>query len=145
MGDRIREELQLPELAPPVSHYTHAVRFGDLLFISGLVGLDVDLKVVSHDVVKQTEKILQDMSLILGRYGAGFSAVLRVTVYLTDIEDRSKINPVRQACFGNSRPASTLIGVKALVVPGLKVEIDAIAGISPEGPSRTAQPQSPVA
>lgn len=129
MGDRIREELQLPELAPPVSHYTHAVRFGELLFISGLVGLDADLKVVSHDVVEQTEKIFQDMSLILGRYDADFSAVLRVTVYLTDVEDRTKINPVREAYFGNSRPASTLIGVRALVVPELKVEIDAIAGI----------------
>lgn len=129
MGDRVREELHLPELAPPVSHYTHAVRFGDLLFISGLVGLDADLKVVSHDVVEQTEKIFQDMSLILGRYDAGFSAVLRVTVYLTDVEDRTKINPVREAYFGNSRPASTLIGVRALVIPELKVEIEAIAGI----------------
>lgn len=129
MGDRVREELHLPELAPPVSHYTHAVRFGDLLFISGLVGLDADLKVVSHDVVEQTEKIFQDMSLILGRYDADFSAVLRVTVYLTDVEDRTKINPVREAYFGNSRPASTLIGVRALVIPELKVEIEAIAGI----------------
>jgi len=83
LGDRVREELHMPELTPPVSHYTHAVRFGDLLFISGLVGLDADLKVVSHDVVEQTEKILQDMSLILGRYNADFSAVLRLTVYLT--------------------------------------------------------------
>lgn len=129
MGDRVREELHMPELTPPVSHYTHAVRFGDLLFISGLVGLDADLKVVSHDVVEQTEKIFQDMSSILGRYNADFSAVLRVTVYLTDVEDRTKINPVRKAYFGNSRPASTLIGVKALVIPELKVEIDAVAGI----------------
>lgn len=140
MGDKVREELHIPELAAPVSHYTHAVRFGDLLFISGLVGLDANLKVVSHDVVQQTEKIFQDMSLILGQYGADFSAVLRVTVYLTDVEDRTKINPVRQAYFGNSRPASTLIGVKALVIPELKVEIDAIAGILPEDRSRTVQP-----
>ena len=97
-------------------------------------------KVVSHDVVEQTEKIFQDMSLILGRYAVDFSAVVRVTVYLTDVEDRTKINPVREAYFGNSRPASTLIGVKALVVPELKVEIDAIAGISPEGPGRIVQP-----
>ena len=47
MSDRMREEVHLTELAPAVSHYTHAVRFGDLLFISGLVGLDANLEVVS--------------------------------------------------------------------------------------------------
>ncbi len=129
MSDRMREEVHLTELAPAVSHYTHAVRFGDLLFISGLVGLDANLEVVSDDVVEQTRKIFQDMTLILDRYKADFSNVLRVTVYLTDVNDRTKINSVREAFFGEARPASTLIGVKALVMPELKVEIEAIVGL----------------
>lgn len=129
MSKKVREEVNLPELAPPVSHYAHAVRYGDLLFVSGLVGLDENLKVVSDDVAEQTDKILKDMALILGRYGANLSNVLRVTVYLTDVADRTKINPVREAHFGDWRPASTLIGVKALVMPELKVEIEATAGL----------------
>ena len=51
-------------------------------------------------------------------------------MYLTDIGDRAAINPVRQEFFGDSRPCSTLIGINELVVPGMKVEIEAIAGIS---------------
>lgn len=124
-----REEIDVEGLAPAVSHYTHAVRFEDLLFVSGLVGLDENLKVVSSDVVGQTRKIFDDLRLIMKRVDADFSNVLKVTVYLTDVNDRTKINPVRQEYFGASRPASTLIGIGALVFPELKVEIEAVVGI----------------
>jgi 2-iminobutanoate/2-iminopropanoate deaminase len=50
-----------------------------------------------------------------------------VTVYLTDVDDRPKINPVRQEVFGDARPASTLVEVSRLAVPGAKVEIEAVA------------------
>ena len=129
MSNVDREELYIDSIAPAVSHYTHAVRFGNLLYVSGLVGLDADLTVVSSDVVIQTRKIFDDLSLIMRRVGADFSNVLKVTVYLTDVNDREKINPVRQEYFGRWRPASTLIGIGALVVPELKVEIEAVVGI----------------
>lgn len=129
MMDGKRTEILLEELTPPVSHYTHAVRFGSLLLVSGLVGLDRDGKVVAPDAAGQTHKILEDMSRILQSAGAGFQDVLKVTVFLTDMSDRTKINPVREAFFGTHRPASTLIEIKALVMPELRVEIEAIAGI----------------
>jgi enamine deaminase RidA (YjgF/YER057c/UK114 family) len=50
-----------------------------------------------------------------------------VVVYLTDVDDRGKINPIRQRYFGAHRPASTLVEVSALVAPELKVEIEAQA------------------
>src|SRR6056297_2400396 len=117
-----REEVLLNELAPPLSHYVHAVRHDGLLFISGLVGLDADMTVVGDDVTTQTDRILQDISRILERFGADLSAVLRVTVYVTDITDRTAINELRQRHFGAARPASTLVEVSALVMPELKVE-----------------------
>jgi 2-iminobutanoate/2-iminopropanoate deaminase len=55
---------------------------------------------------------------------------LTVTVYLTDVNDRTKINPVRREFFGETLPASTLIGIKELAIPGAKIEITAVAGIS---------------
>ena len=66
------------------------------------------------------------------RFGAipvGFADILKVTVYLTDVNDRTKINPVRQEYFGNARPASTLIGINELAIPGMKVEIEAVVGL----------------
>ena len=53
----------------------------------------------------------------------------RVTVYLTDVDDRPKINPVRQEFFGDTRPASTLIEVSRLAIPGIKIEVEAIARV----------------
>ena len=65
---------------------------------------------------------------VLEEVGLGFGDVLKVTVYLTDVSDRVKINPIREAYFGDSLPASTLVGVKELPFPQMKVEIEAIAG-----------------
>jgi enamine deaminase RidA (YjgF/YER057c/UK114 family) len=53
--------------------------------------------------------------------------VVKVTVFLTDVADRARINPARIRYFGEHRPASTLVEVSALVLPGLKVEIEAVA------------------
>ena len=84
------EEYRVPGQAEPISHYTDAVRAGGLLFVSGVVPVDV-------------------------------------TVFLTEIDDRTLINPVRQEVFGPVRPASSLVEVSALAVPGAKVEIECIA------------------
>ena len=124
-----REEYSLAGGVPPISHYTDAVRFGDTLYISGLAPLDANLNVVSDDVAEQTRNLFEQMKAILALAGADFRNVLRVTVYLTDVNDRTKINPVRQEYFGETRPASTLIEVAALAIPGMKVEIEAIAGL----------------
>lgn len=125
-----REEYRVPGLNEPISHYTDAVRFDNLLFISGLAPVDEDLNLVGgDDAAAQTRQIFENMKAILEAADAGFADVLRVTVYLTDINDRAAINPVRQEYFGEARPASTLIGVNELAVPGMKVEIEAIVGL----------------
>jgi reactive intermediate/imine deaminase len=116
-------------LMPPISHYCDAVRWGDLLFVSGVAPVDAQGKVVSDDPAAQTRQIFLNMKAILDAAGASFADVLKVTVYLTDVEDRKKINPVRQEFFGAARPASTLIGVQALAIPGMKVEIEAVVGL----------------
>jgi len=125
----LRQEILLPELGEPISHYTHAVRFGDLLFISGIAPVDGALQLLGgDDAVAQTQHILAVLGQILAHAGLGPADVLKVTVYLTDIADRARINPVRQAFFGDARPASTLVEVSDLAIPGMKVEIEAIAG-----------------
>ncbi len=124
-----RQEYRVAGLNEPISHYTDAVRFGDTLYISGLVPVDAGSNVIGEDAAAQTEQIFKNMTLVLDEAGATFADVLKVTVYLTDINDRAAINPVRQRYFGAARPASTLIEVSALAVPGIKVEIEAIVGL----------------
>jgi reactive intermediate/imine deaminase len=127
----LRQEFMLPELGEPISHYAHAVRFGNLLFISGCAPVDEALELVGgDDVVAQTDHVLRQIGRVLEAAGLGPSDVLKVTVYLTNIDDRPLVNRVRQAFFGQSRPASTLVEVSALAFSGMKVEIEAVAGFS---------------
>src|SRR3954466_14846801 len=109
-----RQEYRVAGLPAPLSHYTDAVRFGDLLFVSGLTPHDADGHLVDGDAAMQTRRILESLRLVLAAAGASIADVLKVTVYLTDISDRTLINPVRQEFFGDSRPASTLVEVNAL-------------------------------
>jgi 2-iminobutanoate/2-iminopropanoate deaminase len=128
-----RQELRVQGLAAPISHYCDAVRFGDLLFISGVAPIDVNGRVVSDDVVMQARQVFLNMKAVLDAAGARFSDILKVTVYLLDVNDRAKINPVRREFFREARPASTLVGVAELAIPGMKVEIEAVVGLRSEG------------
>ena len=115
-------------LAEPISHFTDAVRAGDLLFVSGIVAVDAEGRLVGgEDVVAQTRQVFENMRVVLAAAGCGFEDVVKVTVFLTDIDDRPRINPVRQEVFGATRPASTLVEVPRLAVEGAKVEIECVA------------------
>lgn len=130
MQNQKRQEFRVDALSEPLSHYTDAVRFGDLLFVSGVAPLDKAGKLVGEgDVVAQARQVFENLKLILTAAGAEFGDILKVTVFLTDVRDRVKVNPVRQQYFGAARPASTLIGVNELAVPGMKIEIEAVAGL----------------
>lgn len=123
-----REEYRVEGLAEPISHFTDAVRAGDLLFVSGIVAVDGDGGLVGgDDVVAQTRQIFETMRTVLAAAGCGFEDVVKVTIFLTDVEDRPLINPVRREVFGATRPASTLVEVPRLAVPGAKVEVEAVA------------------
>ncbi|MBL26445.1 MAG: enamine deaminase RidA [Rhodospirillaceae bacterium] len=110
----------------PVSHYCHAVRCGDRLWISGTVGIASDGS-VPEDTVDQFRVAMDNLDTVLRTAGGKPEDIVKVTVFLTDINDRQRINPLRQAYFGPHRPASTLVEISALVAPTLKVEIEAEA------------------
>ena len=122
-----REEIRVPGQPVPISHYTDAVRAGRLLFVSGCVPVDVDGRLVGGDVVAQARQVFANVGAILAAGGATFADVVKVTVYLIDIDDRARINPVREEVFGDARPASTLVEVSALAIPGAKLEVEAVA------------------
>lgn len=125
-----RQEFKVAGLPAPLSHYTDAVRFGDILFVSGLTAHDAEGKFVgAGDAAAQTRQILTNLGLVIQAAGATFADILKVTVFLTDVDDRAAINPVRQEFFGSARPASTLIEVSRLALPEMKVEIEAVVGL----------------
>src|SRR5437764_14997439 len=100
----VREELVLAELGEPISHYAHAVRFGDLLFIAGCAPVNQALELVGgEDVLAQAEQVLTNLGRVLAAAGLGPGDVLKVTVFLTDIGDRPRVNEARTRFFGKSR------------------------------------------
>jgi reactive intermediate/imine deaminase len=125
-----RSEIRVPALAEPISHYTDAVRAGELLFVSGCVPVDGDGKLVPGDVVAQTRQVFDNVGAVLAAAGAAFADVVKVTVFLTDVDDRAAVNTVRQEVFGDARPASTLVEVSRLAIPGARIEVEAIALLS---------------
>ena len=125
-----REEIRVAGLAEPISHYTDAVRAGDLLFVSGVVAVDTAGRLVgADDVIAQARQVFESMRTVLGAAGCTFADVVKVTIFLTDVDDRPLVNPVRQEVFGSTRPASTLVEVSGLAVQGAKIEVDAIAAV----------------
>jgi 2-iminobutanoate/2-iminopropanoate deaminase len=129
-----RKEIRVPQLNEPISHYTDAVVFEDLVFVSGCAPVDRDLNLVGgDDVAAQARQVFDNMKLVLEAAGASFKNILKVTVYLTNIDDRLLVNPVRQEVFGDARPASTLVEVSRLAIPGMKIEVEAVAAAEGEG------------
>jgi reactive intermediate/imine deaminase len=123
-----RREFRVAGQAEPISHFTDAVQAGELLFVSGIVPVDEHRELVGgDDVVAQARQVFANMGDTLAAAGCTFADVVKVTLYLTDVNDRPAINPVRQEVFGETRPASTLVEVSALVIPGAKLEIECVA------------------
>jgi len=123
-----REEIRVDGLAEPISHFTDAVRAGGFLYVSGIVAVDGDGRLVGgDDVVAQARQVFANIRAVLAAGGCGFGDVVKVTVFLTDVDDRPLVNPVRQQAFGDTRPASTLVEVPRLAVEGAKIEIECVA------------------
>jgi 2-iminobutanoate/2-iminopropanoate deaminase len=124
----MREEYRVDGMPEPLSHYTDAVRAGELLFISGVVPVDGEGRLVGgEDIVAQAAAVFESLGRVLSAAGAAPGDVAKVTVFLTDVDDRARINPVRQAFFGDARPASTLVEIRRLAVPGAMIEVEAVA------------------
>ncbi|MDB5798772.1 MAG: Endoribonuclease [Paucimonas sp.] len=130
----MRREYRVESLPEPLSHYTDAVRINNLLFISGIVGMDEENQVAEGGTVGQAQQIFKNLQKVFDAVGGGigFKDVLKVTVYMLDVNERQAINPIRQEFFGSHKPASTLIGVKELALPQLRIEIEAVAAIPEE-------------
>lgn len=122
------QRIMVPGLREPISHYCHVTKAGPSVWVSGIVGQNPD-GTIPPDVVAQFDLAMDVMAKCLKAAGAGPEHVTKVTVFMTDVSERPKINPRRIAFFGEHRPASTLVEVKGLVDPRLKVEIEAHAWV----------------
>jgi 2-iminobutanoate/2-iminopropanoate deaminase len=112
----------------PISHFTHVVRAGTLVFVSGCVASDEHGRTVGgNDAVAQARQVHENLKRCLAAAGASFADVCKVTVFLKNIGDREKVNTIRKEYFGASRPASTLVEISRFVRDDILLEIEATA------------------
>jgi enamine deaminase RidA (YjgF/YER057c/UK114 family) len=125
--------LQPEGLARPRG-YSHAVSArGTSVFIAGQVAFDADGRIVgAGDLRAQTEQVFHNLRRALAAAGARVEDLVKLTVFVVKLKpaDREVIAEVRSRFIGNAAPpASTMVGVQALVAPQLMIEIEAIAVI----------------
>lgn len=116
---------------PPA--YTQAVKVTGaetLLFISGQVDYDANGQ-VGHpgDFAAQARATYAALKAQVEAAGGSMSSIVKLTTYLVDVRHRGELGAIREEFFGKKAPASTLVGVSALAMPGWLIEIEAIAVI----------------
>lgn len=112
-------------LSPPVGPFSQAIDAGDLIFLSGQVGLTADGKLVGGGIEAQATQIFANLAAVLDAAGKSFADVVRVGVFLTDMGDFATLNAVYARHFATPYPARTTVAVAALPL-GASVEIDMV-------------------
>ena len=115
------------QAAPPVGPYNHAVRVGDLLFCSGQIPIDPATgQLVNGYIRAQTERVLENIKLILDDQKLSFAHVVKTTVYLTNLADFAAMNEAYAQYFKTDFPARSTVQVAGLP-RGANVEIEVVA------------------
>jgi len=110
----------------PVGPYSHAVVINNMLFVSGQLSINPQTsKIEGDDIKAQTEIVFRNIEAILNDAGFSLSDVVKVSIYLANLEDFAKFNEVYSQIFKNDYPARTTVGAKLL--PGALIEVDVIA------------------
>lgn len=122
----MKTALQTDQAPPAIGPYSQAVRHGNLIFVSGQLGLGPDGSFAGQDAATQARKALENIGAILGAAGLGFEAVVKCTIFLADMGDFQAVNEVYREFFTPPYPARACVQAAALPKGGL-VEIEAIA------------------
>ena len=118
---------QLQGVPPPLAPYSVVTEAQGLVFISGQVAIDPQTGQTPEPVTDQTDLVLRNIGSILEQLGLTYSDVVKSTVFLTDIRDFGAVNEVYGGFFDAPPPARSAVGVAALPLSGLKIEIEVIA------------------
>ncbi|MBS0578125.1 MAG: RidA family protein [Proteobacteria bacterium] len=112
--------------------YSRAVVDGEWVFVSGTTGFNYQTMSISSDLVEQTEQCLKNIEAALAQAGATLKDVVRVTYIVPAAGEFPKCWPVLRRCFGETRPAATMISA-GLADPRMQIEIEVTARLRGKG------------
>ena len=124
----MKREAVRPARGPkPVGPYSPAILYNDLVFVSGQGPMNPDTgQVEKGDVTDEFRLALDNVRLLLEAAGSGLDRVLKVTLYLADMDDFPRVNEIYGAAFSEPYPARTTLQAARLPL-GIHVELDVIA------------------
>ena len=111
--------------------FSESVRVGDILFISGQVGVDEEDNLVPGGIGPESRQIMSNMSGVLKRRGLGFSDVVKCTVFLADVDEWAVFNDIYKTYFEPPYPARSALGANGLAL-GARLEVECIAAFPDE-------------
>ncbi|MCP4544003.1 MAG: RidA family protein [Chloroflexi bacterium] len=112
----------------PSLPFSKVIGYGDLLFVSGLVGRNHETGEISTDIKEQTRLTMENISRELEIAGTSLDNVLKATVFITDMKLFQEMNGVYRSFYTAAPPARSCVEVKSLPDPEALVEIEVIAG-----------------
>jgi reactive intermediate/imine deaminase len=127
MSERIEQISTVPD---PFEAYriSQAIRVGEIVYTSGQAAIDLEGQLVGvGDFDAQAAQVFSNLKAVLEAADASLDSVVKVTIYLTDMANFPKIVALRERYFSRPWPADTIVEVKALALPELEIEIEAVA------------------
>jgi 2-iminobutanoate/2-iminopropanoate deaminase len=122
------ERKNYSHLDAPVGPYVHAVSCNGFLFLSGLTAFNTPSR--NKDLAAQAEAIFDQIRSILEAESTSLANLIKVTIFVTELEEVDSLRNVLFHSYENNLPASSLIQIKSLFAPELKIEVEAIAALA---------------
>ena len=116
------------EAPAAIGPYSQAIRSGGMLYVSGMLGIDPESGNLKEGVLAQAEQALQNLAAVLKEAGTDTAAVVKTTVFITDMASFAAVNELYARYFTAPFPARSCVEVRALPKGGL-FEIEAIAEV----------------
>lgn len=124
----MKEEINCNKAPQAIGPYSQAIKFGNLVFVSGQIPIDPTTgNLIDGDIKKKTEGVLTNIKNILNSIGLDMKNVLKTTIYLKDMVNFKDVNDVYATFFSKPYPARVTIAVKELPKHA-EIEIEVIAG-----------------
>lgn len=121
--------VETPNAPKPAGHYSQATVHNGVVYVAGQLPINAQTgERRTGPIEEQTELVLRNISEILRAAGSGLDRILKMTIYVSDIEHWSRVNAVYERVLGAHRPARAIVPVKELHY-GFQIEVEAVAAL----------------
>lgn len=114
------------DLPKPIGPYSHSVNYGDLIFVSGQIGIDPKSNTLKQGIQEQTVQIFENLKAILKNNNSDLNHITKTTIFITDLKNFEVVNKIYGSYFQNQFPARSTIEINSLPKNAV-IEIECIA------------------